>query len=70
MNLKHFWVFDNDNQLFGTEFWDIRVFVGNNAGTFKVFKNQFTVSRCWNREKENSFWIPEFGTMDWTIKYE
>jgi len=21
VNLKHFWVFDNDNQLFGTDYW-------------------------------------------------
>jgi hypothetical protein len=54
------WVIDNSNALFGEEFWD------TSKGTL-VFKNQFIVSRCWNTAKEQSFWIPELGGIDWTI---
>lgn len=60
MNLKHLWVIDNDNEIFGEEIWDTL------RGTYKVFKNKSPVSRCWNTAKEQSFWIPELGGIDWT----
>ena len=60
MNIRHLWVIDNSNELFGEEFWVT-------SKVTLVFKNQFIVSRCWNTAKEQSFWIPELGGIDWTI---
>jgi hypothetical protein len=65
MNLKHFWVIDNQNEIFnqGT---NVEVFSENSSGAYKVF-GELQIARCWNSTKEQSFWIPELGGIDWTI---
>lgn len=65
MNLKHLWVIDNQNEIFnqGT---NLEVFAENSSGTYKVF-GKLQIARCWNSTKEQSFWIPELGGIDWTI---